>query len=155
MIDRPGKYFVYLCRKLFQLEKKYGYTANKPSRSNAEITWRLKKGDREIYLTVECVETYAVPTILFRPPNRMESFGLHEAVAAVDPDHDATRPRDVSYSMTRKQLHALLEHWAEFFHAHAEELLDDHTKTFAAVKHFRKTKPENEAGPVSLVQQNC
>ncbi len=141
-MDPCCMYFVYLCRKLFRLEKKYGYTASKPSRRNAEITWRLKKGDREIRMMVECVETFGVPTILFCPPNRREAFGLHEAVPAVDPDHDAKRPGDVSYSMTRKQLRALLEHWAEFFHAHAEELLDDHMKTYAAVKKFRKTMPD-------------
>jgi len=142
VIDPGRKYFVYLCRKLFQLEKTYGYTASKPTRTNAEITWRLTRGDRELYLMVETVETFSVPTILFRPPLRKEEFGLHEAIAAVDPDHDAKRPKDVSYSMTRKQLRALLEHWAEFFHAHAAELLDDHTKTFAAVKKFRKTQPD-------------
>lgn len=142
MTDPVCRWFIDQCRELFQLETKYGYTASEPSRHHVEITWRLKKGDREIFVMEECVETFSVPTILFRPPNPKERFSLHEAVAAVDPDHDAKRPKDVSYSMTRKQLRALLEHWAEFFHAHAEELLDDHTKTFAAVKKFRKTKPD-------------
>ena len=105
----PGcKDFVDLCRKLFPFEKKYGYTASKPSRCNAECTWKLSKGDRQIYLMVDIIETYNVPTIVFRPPNRNESFGLHEAVLAIDPDQHATQPKDLGTSMTRKQLRALL-----------------------------------------------
>ncbi|MBW1809814.1 MAG: hypothetical protein JRJ87_16580 [Deltaproteobacteria bacterium] len=140
--DPCRKYFIYLCRKLFQLEKKFGYKASKPSRRNAEITWRLKKGDREILMMIECIETFSVPTILFRPPNRKDAFGLHEAVPAIDPEHDAKRPKGVSYSMNRKQIRALMEHWAEFFQAHAKELLVDQKKTIAAIKKFRKTKPD-------------
>ncbi len=142
MSDPVCKWFIAQFQELFQLETKYGYTASEPSRCNAEITWRLTKGDRGIDVMEECIETFSVPTILFRTPNVKERFSLHEALPALDPDHDAKRPKDVSYSMTREQLRALLEHWAEFFHAHAEELLDDQTKTFAAVKHFRKTKPD-------------
>ncbi len=141
-LDPVTKYFVYLCRKNFQLEKKYGYKASKPYVSHAECVWKLSKGDCQVVMMVEGVETYGVPTIQFWTPNRKEVFGLHEAVPALDPDHDAKRPKDVSYSMNRKQLRALIEHWAEFFHAHAKELLDDHSKTFAAVKNFRKTKPD-------------
>ena len=142
MIDPVAEWFVELCRELFQFETRYGYSARERTSCHAEVTWRLKKGDHEIYVMEECVETFSVPTILFRPPNVKESFGLHEALPALDPKYDATRPKGVSYSMTKEQLRALLEHWAEFFHAHAEDLLDDSGKTFAAVKHFRKTKPD-------------
>ncbi len=142
MSDPVCRWFVELCRELFQLEARYGYTASEPSRRNAECTWRLKKGDHEIVVMEECIETFGVPTIQFRPVNRKETIGLHEALPALDPDHDAKRPKDVSYSMTREQLRALLEHWAEFFHAHAKELLEDHHETFLAVKNFRKTKPD-------------
>ncbi len=141
-MDPVCTYFIDLWRELFQLEEKYGYTASAPSTRHVEITWRLKKDDRQILVMEEAVETFSVPTFLFRPPNRREAFSLHEALPALDPDHDAKRPKDVSYSMTREQLRALLEHWAEFFHAHAEELLEHQTKTFAAVKHFRKTQPD-------------
>ena len=139
----PGrKYFVYLSRKLFQLEQKYGYKASKASRTNQEVTWRMKKDDCEIYWMVEVIETYGVPTIVFRPPNRNEAFGLHEAILALDPEHHAAQPKDVSSSMSRKQIRALMMHWAEFFHAHAKELLEDQTKTFKAVKNFRKNNPD-------------
>jgi hypothetical protein len=142
MTDPVAQWFIDLCRELFQLEEKYGYTVTKLSCQHVEIVWRLKKGDHEIVVMEECVETFGVPTIQFCPPNRKEIFGLHEALPALDPKHDAKRPKDVSYSMTKEQLRALLEHWAEFFHAHAEALFDQSGKTFAAVKHFRKTKPD-------------
>lgn len=142
MSDPISRYFVDLCRELFQLEQTHGFTARSLSTDHVEITWRLTRGDYEILLMVEAVETYGIPTILFCPPARGEQFGLHEVVPALDPDHDAKRPRQVSTSMTHEQLRALLEHWAEFFHAHAGELLDDPTRTFAAIKRFRETMPD-------------
>lgn len=141
-MDRITRAFVDLCRELFRLEEEYGYTSSEPSTRHVETTWRLRKGDQEIILMIEAVETFSIPTFLIRPPDRRESFGLHEALPALDPHHDAKRPKGVSYSMNFDQLRALMEHWAEFFHAHAEDLLDHQSKTFAAVTHFRKTKPD-------------
>ena len=142
MIDPVCQWFVDLCRELFQLEERHGYRAGQLSPGVPEIVWRLARGDHEILIMVEAIETFGVPTIQFRTAKRSDAFGLHEALPALDPDHDAKRPPGVSYHMTREQLRALLEHWAEFFHAHAAELLEDHQGTFKAVKRFRKTQPD-------------
>jgi hypothetical protein len=141
MMDPAGKYFVDLCRKLFQFEEKYGYSAGRPSVRHVEMTWRMTKGQSEILIMLEYVESYSVPTIQFRPPNRNQVFGLHEAVCALDPKHYAQQP-PTSYSMNRQQLAALLEHWAEFVHAHQSELFDDQSQTYQQIKNFRKTKPD-------------
>jgi hypothetical protein len=142
VLDSGCNYFIDLCRKLFQLEEKYDYTAQKPSRHHTECIWKLNREDCEILMMVENVESYGIPTIKFYPPNRNEVFGLHEAVPSLDPDHDASKPEDVSYSMNRKQLKALLEHWSVFFHKYAAELLEDQSKTFAKVENFRKINPD-------------
>ena len=65
LMDPVCKYFVDLMRELFQFEEKYGYTASEPSSRHVEITWRMIKGEREILIMEEAVETFSVPTIMF------------------------------------------------------------------------------------------
>ncbi len=145
MSDPVAEWFIDLCRELFQLEQRYGYTAGEPSCHRVEITWKLHRGDRRIWVMEECAETFNVPTFLFLPPDPRHRFGLHEAVAALGTASGARGPADVGTAMTREQLRALMEFWAQFFHAHAPELLDAQEETFATVARWRGTRHDPRA----------
>jgi hypothetical protein len=132
-VSKGCQYFIELCRELFQLEEKYGYSSDDEAHDVPECSVKLRKGDREVLLLIDYIEHYGQPTIMLRPPDPNERFGLHEALPAMSVEFP-----DFGMRMSAEQLRELLEHYAAFFHEHSHGLLEDHSEIFAAVKKRRE-----------------
>ena len=124
--------FLALSRRLFGLERRYGMALVRFDDRQWECTMLFRRGDREVQFIFEARGAFSIPFVQIRPPNPSERFSLYELLPALGEPHP-----DFGTSLSAEELETLMGVYADFFHAHADELLGDHGPLWAAVQRYR------------------
>lgn len=125
----------HVCRRLFDFEGRYAMDLVDLDDGQWEHSMLFRRDGREVLILIEARGSYGIPHVQIRPLDPSQRFTLYELLPALGQAHP-----DFGTELSSAELQATLSVYADVFHAHADELLGDYARLWAAVKDYRASR---------------